>query len=421
MRKLAHLIVALCLVSTVACSDDEKPTPEAGAGGASGSGGSNSGGQGGAGGAAGATGGSSGASGASGEGGGDGGAGEGGSGDGGAGEGGTGGGDATPLEDLPDEFAGALCEALEDCLGPTKLREELDREDCTLRVAAELRADDLAYVDMSISAGRLIYEPSQLAECLDGVREMGCAVLTDTYPDACGDLLAGNVPEGGECVASSECEGPAFCAGRDACPSTCQALLEEGDDCLDPDDCGDDLWCIGGKCAPFAQRGDACAGDSGGNCAFGLSCLGSTDTEAGTCETNATVQAGALDEACEPGGVLCEEGLSCVFNGLDAFHCQGPAEAGGACYLGLPGQCPPDQYCDVEDDVTIESTCKALPEVGDTCALGYLCEPGAVCLPDGDSSLCHAIEENGGDCADDAACRSRHCAAGKCEAPEVCL
>lgn len=427
MRQLAILFVALTFFGCAAKEDDGAGATggPAGSGGAAGTSST-----GGAGGESGASSGSaSGESGASGEGGASGEAGAAGeagaSGEGGvsgAGMGGEGGGDpvVVPLAELPAEFAGAICDALQTCLGPAKLRELTNREDCAARVAAELRAGDLAYIDMSIDAGRVLYDPSQLAACLEGIRGMSCAVATDTYPQPCVAVLAGNVPQGGECVISSECAGTDFCAGRDACPSTCQPLLGESDDCLTDDECGDDLLCLGGACETLAQDGQPCAGNTGKACAIGFSCVGSTDTDAGECAANSVVQAGAVDDSCEPGNILCQDGLSCVFDGASAFHCEGPADAGGPCHLGLPGQCPADQYCNTTE-VTEESTCQPSPVAGEDCVLADLCAPGNACVIEGDNRICRAIVNNGEACTGDAACRSGNCASGECAPPAICM
>jgi hypothetical protein len=140
---------------------------------------------------------------------------------------------------------------------------------------------------------------------------------------------------------------------------------------------------------------------------------------AGECERNSVIQAGALDEECDLTGILCEEGLSCVFDGDNGYHCEGPSEAGGACHLGAPGQCPPDQYCDATD-VTTESTCEPLPTAGEECVLAGLCAPGNACVTDGSDRVCRPISENGGDCAEDAACRSGNCVSDTCEPPPAC-
>ena len=325
-----------------------------------------------------------------------------------------------PLDELPDAFADAICSALLDCVGPSKLQELTEREDCVTAVGAELRAKDFAYMDDAIAAGHVLYDPAQLAACEDGIRELGCDVLTQTFPGPCVEVLEGNIANGGECLITAECEGTSFCTSGASCPSTCQPLLEAGGTCADDGQCGDGLACLAGECGALSTEGEPCSGDSGKACALGLSCVGSTDTVAGDCTTNDEVQAGALDESCEPGGILCNEGLSCVFNGGMGFHCQGAADTGEECYLGLPGQCANDEYCDTTE-ITEAGTCRALPGAGEDCVLGDLCLGGHVCVSDGMTATCREIVDNGEACSVDAECRSGHCTSDSCEPPPACL
>lgn len=251
---------------------------------------------------------------------------------------------------------------------------------------------------------------------------MGCAVATDTYPDACVDVLAGNVPLAGDCTISSECEGTAFCAGRDACPSTCQPLLEAGDTCASDDECGDDLLCIGGMCTELATEGDDCGSTTGVICAIGLSCINFTDDSPGECTLNAEVQAGELDDTCDPTGTLCNEGLSCVPVDGDAeeWRCLEPVAGGETCRLALPGQCPVDHYCDAAEFYA-DGTCVPLPTNGETCVLTQLiCAPGFACVLEGEDPVCRAVAANGEACSGDAACRSGNCTGGECAPPVVC-
>lgn len=352
--------------------------------------------------------------------------------DGAAGNGGAGdrfgsdAGDGTPFEpipiaDLPAAFAGAICHALRDCLGEAALREITAREVCETRVTAELLATEFHYIDAALDSGHVLYDPRELPACLEGVRDLGCDVLADSFPEPCVQVLAGNVPAGGECLVSAECQGTAFCAGAESgqCPSTCAELLGEGDACSADNECGDQLLCLGGECARLSLQGEACGAQSGRACALGYSCMGSTDTQSGECVENAMVQVGDEDDVCEPGGSLCKDGLSCVFDGASGFHCKPYVAADAACHLGLPGQCPVDQYCDAES-VTDEGTCRPLPGAGDACVLTGLCAPGLACVIEGQDPVCRTIRDNGGTCSADEACRSGNCVAGNCAPPLAC-
>jgi hypothetical protein len=326
-----------------------------------------------------------------------------------------------PIAELPDAFAEAICDALVSCVGAAALRELTAREDCAARVTAELKATEFFFMDDAIAAGSVLYDSEQLPACVAGVRELGCAVLSDSFPQPCVEVLAGNVALDGECTISAECQGTAFCAGAASgtCPSTCMELLAAGAQCSADNECGDRLMCTVGKCEAPSAVGEPCGGDSGQLCALGLNCMGSTDTEIGECTENAAIQVGQAGDACAPGGTLCVEGLSCVFDGVDAFHCEPYVDAGAACHLGLPGQCPVDQYCDAQS-VDEQGTCQPLPVDDQACVLGDVCAPGFACVVESGSPVCRPIRDNGGDCGADQACRSGHCVDGRCEPPPTC-
>jgi len=326
----------------------------------------------------------------------------------------------TSLAKLPEAFAAAICDALEACVGAAKLADLMEREPCATRVAGQLRATDFAYMDVAISAGRVLYDATKLAECQDGIRALKCTVLSHSYPQACVDVLEGNVALDGECVSSAECSGTAFCSSSDTCPSKCTARFAAATACTSDGQCDEDLLCLGGKCTMPGGDGATCAGTSGKFCALGLNCVGATDTVSGKCASNASVQVGAVGDVCLPGGKLCKEGLSCVYDGKSAFVCEAAVDSGAACHLGLPGQCPRDEYCDATE-VTAKSTCKKLPAAGKPCALAGLCAGGTACVTGGPAPTCRTIEDNGAACTADAACRSGSCTAGKCTPPKACM
>jgi hypothetical protein len=325
-----------------------------------------------------------------------------------------------PLDELPGAFATAVCDALEDCIGSSALRELMRREDCDARLGAELEASDFAYLGMAVDAGGILYDPTKLAACQAGIREMGCSVLRDSFPQPCVDVLVGNVQPGEECAISAECAGTAFCAGADSCPSTCTELLEEGATCDADSQCADGLRCVVDVCGAPSANGEDCGGDSGKVCELGLSCSGGGETEVGNCVPNAQVQVGDAGDVCEPGGDLCQDGLSCVFDGATGFVCEGTVERDGACHLGLPSQCPADQYCDTTE-VTEESNCADLPGDGEACVLSGLCAGGHACVVEDGSPVCRALQDNGGSCGSAAQCRSGFCEGGECVPPPTCL
>jgi hypothetical protein len=180
------------------------------------------------------------------------------------------------------------------------------------------------------------------------------------------------------------------------------------------------LFCNAGSCAAPAALGAACNGSSGGVCAFGASCVGSTDVKAGTCKANSEIQLGAVGAVCMPGGVLCREGLSCAFDGADGFSCQAAVAADAACHLALPSQCPIDQYCDAAD-VTTPGSCVALPTEGAACVLTDECAPRHICVLENDKPICRRIGDLDESCVADGLCRSDHCQGGRCSLRPACL
>jgi hypothetical protein len=442
MRRLSILALSIALGCGLGCGssgskDDpdgktsSKNDPDGGAAGQDGSGGTNghaggsgTGGKGGAG--AGSSGNGAAGNGASGSGA----AGNGSSGSGAGGSGGTSGSAGTggsggagsaskPLAQLRDALSAAICDALDACLGESALRELTAREDCATRVGAQLRATDFAYLDKAVTDGRVLYHPLNVKKCTDDIRALECDVLSNPLPKTCADVLEGNVKVGGECVITADCQGEAFCAGADQCPSHCAALLAEGDACSGDNQCGADLMCVDGHCLRPSRDGEPCNGMSGKLCRIGFTCEGSTDVDTGKCVANSTVQVGDEGDMCEPGGALCKEGLSCVYDGSSAFHCEARVASGGDCHLGLPSQCPVDEYCDATD-VTEQSTCHKLPGAGDACVLSGMCAAGLVCVKEDSGPTCRTIEDNCGACSSDDACRSQNCDNGKCAPPPAC-
>jgi hypothetical protein len=324
-----------------------------------------------------------------------------------------------PLSQLRDALSDAICDALDACLGESALRELTEREDCATRVGAQLRATDFAYLDQAVTDGRVLYNPLHVSDCTDDIRALECDVLSNPLPKSCADVLEGNVKIGGECVITADCEGAAFCAGADQCPSHCSALLAEGDACSGDSQCGADLMCVAGHCLRPSRDGEPCNGMSGKVCRIGFTCEGSTDVDTGMCVANSTVQVGNEDDECEPGGALCKEGLSCVYDGVSAFHCENRVASGADCHLGLPSQCPSDEYCDATE-VTEQGTCRKLPGVGDACVLSGVCAAGLVCVSEDQASTCRAIQDNCGACNSDDECRSLNCDQGKCAPPPAC-
>jgi hypothetical protein len=324
----------------------------------------------------------------------------------------------TSVDAIATQLGGAVCDALLACLGPQKLSALFSREPCLTRIAGGLAQDDLAALPDSLQKQRVTLSPEQLTTCYEDTRALGCEVQTQRLPASCQAAIAGHVAIGGVCSIGSDCMGAAFCP-LTACPRTCTERGPSGAACSRDEECMTGLLCTGGSCAPPAALGAACAGSSGASCAFGASCVGSTDTKPGECKSNADVQSGVLGAACSPGGTLCQEGLSCAWDGSAAFSCQAAVAANQACHLALPTQCPVEQYCNAKDVMTA-GKCVALPVDGAACALGGQCAAGSLCIVEKSKSVCRKLGDLGEPCSQAGLCRSGSCTAGKCTTRAVC-
>jgi hypothetical protein len=325
---------------------------------------------------------------------------------------------SAPVAEIAMKLGGAVCDALAACLGPQKLSALFNREACATRIVGGLAQDDLAPLSDSIQKQRVALHAEQLAACYDDTRALGCEVQTQRLPASCQAAIAGQVAVGDVCSIGSDCAGEAFCP-LTACPRVCTERNASGGTCNRDEECVSGLLCTAGTCAAPAALGAACAGSSGAVCALGASCVGSTDTKSGHCTSNAEVQADALGAACSPGGTLCQEGLSCAWDGSAAFSCQAAAGPNAACHLALPTQCPVDQYCDAKDVMT-EGKCVVLPGDGQACAVSDQCAPGALCVLESSKSICRKIGDLGDACSQAGLCRSGSCTGGKCTTRPVC-
>lgn len=333
-------------------------------------------------------------------------------------------GSATPAKaDVPAiarHLAEAVCAALLDCLGQQGLTSFIGREPCTTRFAQALEQDDLGSLQDSIDRGHVAIDASKLEDCYRDTRELRCAVQTERLPGSCQVAIAGKVGSGDTCSIGADCADGNFCALGD-CPRVCTPRRAAAEGCQRDEECVNGLICYDGRCKAPATEGQACAGGSGAVCPLGMTCMGSSTGVAGVCTRNAEIQVGDLGAVCNPTGRLCMEGLSCAFDGGSDFSCQAAVESSGLCHLALPSQCPIDEYCGAEDAAS-EGRCRKLPSDGQACVLGDECAPGHVCLPGaGDLAVCHRLSNLSEACTQHASCRSGYCAGGACAVRAVCM
>ncbi|HET8935305.1 MAG TPA: dickkopf-related protein [Polyangiales bacterium] len=324
------------------------------------------------------------------------------------------------LKRFSTNLAKAVCDSLRECLGEQKLRAFVDNEDCEVHFAKTFAQSDFGSLHDSVESGRMQLHPDGLEKCYADTRKLGCAIQTERLPASCQSALKGTVKEGESCRIGADCAGQTFCPASE-CPRVCTARRAAAGSCERDEECLSGLICVSGQCSKPAALDQACAGTSKGVCELGKSCVGSTKEEAGKCVANADVQVGGVGDVCTPGGTLCQEGLSCAYDGDQGFNCQEAAESGASCHLALPTQCPATEYCTAED-VTSEGKCAALPKDGEACVLGSECAGGHVCLRDAESGavVCKRVRDLGEQCTVGAMCRSGSCANGKCAATAAC-
>jgi hypothetical protein len=323
------------------------------------------------------------------------------------------------LKGFSSNLAKAVCDSLRDCLGEQKLRAFVDNEDCEVHFAKAFAQSDFGALHDSVENGRMQLHPDGLERCYADTRKLGCAIQTERLPASCTSALKGMVKEGESCTIGADCAGESFCPATE-CPRVCTARRAAAGSCERDEECRSGLICVQGQCAKPAALDQACAGTSKGVCELGTSCVGSSKDQAGKCLANSDVQVGELGAVCTPGGSLCQEGLSCAYDGDQGFNCQEAAESGASCHLALPTQCPASEYCTAED-VTSEGKCAALPKDGEACVLGSECAGGHVCVRAAEGEVvCKRVRDLAEACDVDAECRSSRCATGKCAANAAC-
>ena len=338
------------------------------------------------------------------------------------------------LEEIPAKYADAVCSVLEQC---TPLLDfYLGGQSCTDRFGASLE-DSFVYMDEAIAAGRVVYNPGRVEQCLADLRAGSCGGNED--PESCDEVLEGQVPLGEACAQDVDCEGRAFCKKESSCPGTCTAAGQAGSDCESDDQCGAGLEChpATALCTSTPGAGDPCGGGTQPDCPLDLVCIGedSDAGQAGECRSADEVFTAGNGETCDfsGSGVLCQPELVCAFADLGGstgllMECAERVAAGAACKLAVPGQCPSDQYCDISFrpgqtsapvPADFEGTCVDLPRDGQPCADalgGTSCAGGHLCA----GGTCRAINRIGGPCQGDEGCYSGNCSGGACVAPESC-
>ncbi|RYZ08259.1 MAG: hypothetical protein EOO73_09365 [Myxococcales bacterium] len=326
------------------------------------------------------------------------------------------------VEELPAEYARALCEVFTGCIGDlwSFFR---PGEDCVkeFTITAE---EELATLPDAIAAGRVKYHASQVQKCLDEVVARGCEGLSEREPASCQSAIEGTLAEGEDCELDAECSGNQYCKVASACPGECAPYEQAGEKCASNDHCASGLKCSGqGFCVAPSQAGEACQ-QGEPDCADGLICLGEDAARKvpGKCLVIEEVLDGKAGDPCSLDESLCTAGFACEIKTVAplAGECVPRVAAGAACRAAFPDECPDDQYCQLPENPLNPGTCTAKPAAGEPCAKGVgaeanVCAPYARC----DAGVCRELAHAGESCSADETCYSGHCD-GACVTANAC-
>jgi hypothetical protein len=345
---------------------------------------------------------------------------------GGSDSGGDGSEQGIPLEELPEKYAEALCDAYESCIGDV-LAIFRPGEDCVKNATTQL-TEELASLSELVDKGRVEYHASKTQACLDEIAAGGCNFLIERAPASCEKALVGTLAEGEDCELDEECEGEQYCKVAAACPGKCASLEQAGGLCSGSGDCVSGLTCgETGRCVAPAKAGEDCK-QGEPDCTPGYICLGddAANKTPGKCQPLGSTFDGKAGDDCSLAEQWCGGGLVCEIKAIATVsgECVAKVGTGDACRAAFPDQCPDDEYC-VLDTATpldlFDGTCTSKPEAGEPCgkALGgnpEICAPYARC----DDGVCRALAHLGESCSQNATCYSDHCVGGACVASNSC-
>ncbi len=262
-------------------------------------------------------------------------------------------------------------------------------------------------LDKEVGSGRAKIDESKIQPCLDA---LSCASLAGAAePDACREVVVGQVADGGACYEDADCKSGGACGFDNACPGKCKGPVAIGGDCL-----GNFGGCVAGAtcvqsgatatCMKVLSPGNVCEDQSGptGQCPPATTCGAEHD---------------------QGGNPICSAGIGtdepCVDSGGSPI---GTCIAGTACIDPGNGSSP---------------ACSVAPGNGQPCvqdlADGQLkCDSSSSCVSvaSGAAPSCVTNASSGGDCAanrsgdgsfaDHPACVSGlACTGGKCQGTTI--
>ncbi len=321
---------------------------------------------------------------------------------------------------VPGAIAAALCEGLSACRGPLLLVDTLGGEDCVTSSTKRQEDGELRFLQASIDAGRVVFDPRSFSTCSHDYAALGCAAATHRLPASCEQALQGKVALDGDCDIDLDCAGNAFCDKGDTetCPGACAAPQTEGLPCRGSHECADGLQCTKaagaakGTCMKPGLDGDDC---SSNKCDFAFVCQ--TEGKKDVCRSMASIYKAALGDSCTKPSMLCAPDLVCASMSTTMGTCEAPVQKGAACRRAQPNECPRDQYCDAVPGAV--GTCVDYPADGAACLTGFrnqFCAAGNVCV----GNTCKQIARTGGACDSAVECYSGTCLGNICVAPTTC-
>lgn len=275
----------------------------------------------------------------------------------------------------------------------------------------------------AIGAGRVYYNGSNVKACFDALAARSCDETAESArvtPLACRIVLSGTVPSNESCTIDQECISQQCSSGGsgnscamglcigDVAPIFVQAQI--GENCSSSSGCVAGAYCdqLNGECVAHKAQGAAC--NLAAECAYGLSCVGTTGTR--TCGPLPSV-----GESCSAGGLCRDQGTYCKYDSLTGMStCTQVGLAMATCTS--TSQCSPYYPCNFT-----AGQCTEGPGLGDPCGSAQCFEAGTYC--DNNTSTCTALKSNGATCNSDDECSSDFCdqnqATPLCAQPTVCF
>ena len=304
------------------------------------------------------------------------------------------------LDDLLSALTANLCK--NDCAA-TSVFEVMFGEDCleSYTLLYEVLGAD---IQRSIDAGHLSFDAVEAQRCIDALAASECGADPGS---ACDEVLIGQVPVGGACTNSDECENGAHCSRILACPGTCEPSLVSGAACGTSGECDTGMFCTAaGVCGPLLANGELCRNSSECETRY---CQGEAD---GRCAEVPRSFSKALGEPCES-ALDCQEDLYCPLDSSAAPSCTALVGLGEACTkLTVGSTCVRAAYCALDSEGG--GVCVERVPLGGACTTSDECAVG-VC----DGFVCERHSAIGEPCSTDARCFGV-CDGGSCAAPPAC-